>query len=73
MNLEDIKLFCPLNDRGQNMLNKASEILKLSNRGYLKTIKLARTIADLSGEKVINDIHIGEALQYRSGLLYKNS
>ncbi len=73
MNLEELKLFCPINDRGQNMLNKASEILKLSNRGYLKTIKLARTIADLSGEKIINDIHIGEALQYRSGLLYKNS
>ena len=39
--------------------------MNLSARSYYKTIKLARTIADLEEEKEIKPVHIAEALQYR--------
>jgi magnesium chelatase family protein len=46
-------------------LNNAAEKMKLSMRGYNRVLKLARSIADLSGEVLINKSHIGEALNYR--------
>jgi magnesium chelatase family protein len=39
--------------------------MKLSARGYHRTIKLARTIADLLESDTIEPIHMLEALQYR--------
>lgn len=43
----------------------ASERLNISARGYIKALKLARTIADIEDEKSIRQEHINEALQYR--------
>jgi len=39
--------------------------LNLSARGYHRVLKLARTIADLAGDKEIHSVHLAEALQYR--------
>ena len=51
---------------------KATEITKkifikyqLSNRSYIKLIKMARTIADLECEDNINSSHVLEALSFR--------
>jgi magnesium chelatase family protein len=63
---QNIAAFCTLNIASQNLLNRATEKLGLSNRGYIKTIKLARSIADLEGQAQINQIHIAEAIAYRS-------
>lgn len=48
-----------------NVLQESAERMKLSPRAYHRTIKLARTIADLAGEQVILTSHILEALAYR--------
>jgi magnesium chelatase family protein len=40
--------------------------MKLSPRGYHRTIKVARTIADLNDSETIEPSHMLEALQYRS-------
>lgn len=66
MNRKDILKYCHLNDRGNNLLLKAIEKLKLSARAYDKILKLARTIADLSQVEEIQTSHIAEAIQYRS-------
>ena len=46
-------------------INKAAQTYDLSARGYHRTIKLARTIADIEGSEYIKVPHIMEALQYR--------
>lgn len=60
-----IKTFCPLSPECLSLLRMAVEKLQLSARGYHRTIKLARTIADLSDAETLLPDHIAEALQYR--------
>ncbi len=61
----DIKKHSSLSDEGRMLLETASKKLDLSARRYFKTIKVARTIADLDQSEHITTAHISEALQYR--------
>lgn len=54
-----------LSPSAKETLKKFAEKIKLSPRVYLRTIKVARTIADLEKSKTIEEPHILEALQYR--------
>lgn len=65
MNSRDIKKYCQLDSRGENLLAQAVEAMNLSARAYHRILKLARTIADLDGKDNIESYHIAEALQYR--------
>jgi len=56
---------CALDPAGQTLLDRAMQRLGLSARAYHRIIRLARTIADLAGEEVIDNAHIGEAIQLR--------
>lgn len=60
-----IKKLCPLDKESLDMLRGAVTAFHLSARGYHRLIKVARTIADLSGSENITAKHIGEAIQYR--------
>jgi magnesium chelatase family protein len=60
-----IKRFALPSRTAQELLNHAATQLHLSARGYMRTLKVARTIADLDHSKNIEDPHITEALQYR--------
>lgn len=61
----DIKKHAALSSDAHSLLESASKKLDLSARRYFKTIKVARTIADLEGSSEITNSHISEALQYR--------
>jgi magnesium chelatase family protein len=47
-------------------LTQSANKLDLSARAHHKTVKLARTVADLDGAEHIQEPHLLEALQYRS-------
>jgi magnesium chelatase family protein len=61
----DITSKAALSEAAKLLLDKAASSLYLSARSYFKTIKVARTIADLEKSPSIEPRHISEALQYR--------
>jgi magnesium chelatase family protein len=54
--------------QGLTLLRDASDIMKLSARGYHRVLRVARTIADLDRHEQVARIHIAEALSYRQKL-----
>lgn len=62
---KDVQRYAHLDDAATSLLTTAATKLDLSVRSTYKTIKLARTIADLEQSESIQPPHISEALQYR--------
>ena len=50
-----IDKYCKLDEKGKNILRLSFEKLGLSARAYGRILKVARTIADLSGEEIYKD------------------
>lgn len=65
MPAQDIKKFCKVDDKTQELLRNAVDRLHLSARAYHRILKLSRTIADLAGTESIEQLHVAEALNYR--------
>ena len=61
----EVRLHCKADEHTQALLKAAMQQLHLSARAYHRTLKLARTIADLAGCEAIAAVHAAEALQYR--------
>jgi len=68
----EICQFCELQVEGQSLMRAAMSQLNLSARAYhrMRSVKLARAIADLAGSEDIQSVHLAEALQYRPKLMH---
>jgi magnesium chelatase family protein len=62
----DLRHLSGLTPSAKRLLDLASQRLGLSARGYMRSVKVARTIADMDGSVNIEESHISEALQFRS-------
>ena len=66
MNARDIAKWCAVDENGERILRKAFDKMGLTARATTRILKVARTIADLAGEKDIMPVHLAEAIQYRN-------
>ena len=64
----ELKTNLLLNQSAKILLDQAAEKLDLSPRAYMRTLKVARTIADLANSNNILASHVAEAIQYRPRL-----
>lgn len=62
----EVEMVCVLTDEQRALMAQAMEKLGLSARAYHRVLKVARTVADLSGSDSIATAHLREALGYRN-------
>ncbi|MBD3250773.1 MAG: YifB family Mg chelatase-like AAA ATPase [Candidatus Pacebacteria bacterium] len=62
---QQVRQLIKLSSRVKKLLLQASDRLKLTTRGHLQIIKIARTIADLELSRDIKPEHLAEALSFR--------
>ncbi|MBR7618053.1 YifB family Mg chelatase-like AAA ATPase [Phenylobacterium sp. 20VBR1] len=62
---EWLETIADLDPAARALLAKAAEANGLTARGWTRTLRLARTIADLEGAGPIKRVHVAEALIYR--------
>jgi magnesium chelatase family protein len=60
-----LETIAALDEPGRALLTRAAEAGGLSARGWTRTLRLARTIADLEAAPAVRRVHIAEALIYR--------
>ena len=65
MSSDLIEIHCKVSDEAEQLVKRAFNRLHLSMRGYHKLLKVARTIADLDNQEVIQADHIKESIIYR--------
>ena len=65
MSSEQLRALARLEDAALTLLKTAATQMRLSARAFYRTIKVARTIADLAAADTIATTHIAEALQFR--------
>ncbi len=53
---------------GMRLVRDAADAMRLSARGFHRILKVARTLADLDGERIVRRLHVAESLSYRSRL-----
>jgi magnesium chelatase family protein len=55
--------------KGAAILKEAAAAIGLTARGYHRTLRVARTLADLDGLETVSHAHVAEALSYRGETL----
>jgi magnesium chelatase family protein len=66
MQSSHLRQWCALDASCNQLLENAIKKLGLSVRASDRILKVARTIADLSGDEILQTQHVAEAIQYRT-------
>ncbi len=66
MSSRQLREYCPLSKQSEALLRDSCNEMGLSARAHDKILRVARTIADVSGDAQIQELHLAEAIGYRS-------
>jgi magnesium chelatase family protein len=66
MSPRHLRKYCVLTPECEKIVENAVTKLGFSARGYVRILKVARSIADLAGDEDISPKHLAEAVQYRT-------
>lgn len=61
-----LRKHCCVQPSGRKLLDTAAARFGFSARAYCRALRVARTIADLDGEREISPSHVAEAVQFRA-------
>lgn len=68
LSVQEIDEWCRPEASAESLLRTAIDRLNWSALAYHRVLRLARTIADLSGTPTVDAAHVSEAIQYRRAL-----
>ena len=68
LDAKEVEEFCKLGEAQHEWVAQALDKLNLSARAIHRTLKVARTVADLAAVENISEVHLREALSYRATL-----
>lgn len=66
MTSRQVRQHCELDQKCKQILRESVEEMGLSARAHDKILRVARTIADVAANEHINELHLAEAIGYRS-------
>ncbi len=66
LDVRQLEKYCQTTSEGESLLKMAIQELGFSARAYHKSLKVARTIADLEESPCVEASHISEAIHYRA-------
>ena len=66
MTTRQIRAYCGLPADAERLLERAMQQQGLTARAHDRILKVARTIADIEGERDLAVKHLAEAIQYRT-------
>ncbi len=66
MTSREVRKYCVLSQASTKLLRHSVEEMGLSARAHDKILRVARTIADVEEAEMISEVHLAEAINYRS-------